>query len=115
MDPGLEAVRLPQMREPAPGEDEGVLQRVLGEPRVAQDPVGDRVERVADLVHQDGERLSVAPPGPLDEVSIHLDLRVRRGREAAITHYDGRSAPNVQIDSVVRRRLKVRRGPCHRK
>ncbi len=31
MDPGFEPVRLPQMRDPAPGEDEGVLQRVLGE------------------------------------------------------------------------------------
>ena len=71
VDPGLEALGLPQVRQPPPGEDEGVLQRVLGEPRVAQDPVGDRVERVADLVHQDGERLSVAPTGPLDEVSIH--------------------------------------------
>ena len=63
------------MRDPAPGEDEGVLQSVLGESRVAQDPLGDRVERVADLVHQDGERLTIAPTGLLDEVSIHLDLR----------------------------------------
>ncbi len=71
MDPRLEPVRVPKMREPAPGKDEGVLQRVLGEARVAQDPEGDRVENVADLVHQDGERLSVAPTGLLDEVSIH--------------------------------------------
>ena len=61
MDPRLEAVRFPQVRDPAPGEDEGVLQRVLGETGVAQDPMGDRVERVADLVHQDGERLTIAP------------------------------------------------------
>jgi hypothetical protein len=27
-------------------------------------------------VHQDGERLTVAPTGLLDEVSIHLDLQV---------------------------------------
>ena len=39
MDPGLEALGLPQVRDPAPGEHEGVLQRVLGETRVAQDPV----------------------------------------------------------------------------
>ena len=80
MDPGLEALGIPQVRQPAPGQDEGVLQRVLGEPRVAQDPVRDRVERVADLVHQDGKRLSVAPTGPLDEVSIHLDPSIRRDR-----------------------------------
>ena len=58
-----------------PGEHEGVLQGVLGEARVAQDPIGDGVERVADLVHQDCERLPIAPPGPLDQVSIHLGLR----------------------------------------
>ena len=75
MDPRLEAVGFPQVRDPAPGEHEGVLQRVLGETRVAQDPLGHRVERVADLVHQDGERLTIAPTGLLDEVSIHLDLR----------------------------------------
>ena len=75
MDPRLEAVGFPQMREPAPGEDEGVLQSVLGETGVAQDPLGHRVERVADLVHQDGKRLTVAPTGLLDEVSIHHGLR----------------------------------------
>ena len=76
MNPRLEPVNVPKFRDPAPGKDKGVLQRVLGEARVAQDPEGDRVENVADLVHQDGERLSVAPTGLLDEVSIQpLDLQ----------------------------------------
>jgi len=76
VDPRLEAVRVPKLRKPAPGEDEGVLQRILGESRVAQDPLGDRIQAVADLMHQDGERLSVSPSGLLDEVSIHMDLTV---------------------------------------
>ena len=71
MDPRLEVLRLPQVRDPAPGEHESVLQRVLGQTRVAQDPVSHRVELIADLVHQDGERLTIAPTGLLDEVSIH--------------------------------------------
>ena len=75
MDPRLESVGFPQVRDPAPGEHEGVLQRVLGETVVAQDPLGDRVELVADLVHQDGERLTIPAAGLLDEVSIHLGLR----------------------------------------
>ena len=83
MDPRLEALGFPQVRDPAPGEHEGVLQRVLGETRVAQDPLSDRVERIADLVHQDGERLTIAPTGLLDEVSIHLDLRSAATRLAA--------------------------------
>ena len=63
------------MREPLPGQDEGVLQSVLSGTAVPQDPEGDRVEDVTDLMHQDGERLTVAPTGLFDEVSIHPDLR----------------------------------------
>jgi hypothetical protein len=71
MDPRFELLGIPEPGQSPPGEHEGVLQRVLGETRVAQDPVGNRVERVTDLVHQDGERLAISLPGPLDEVSIH--------------------------------------------
>ncbi len=71
MDPRFELVRIPEPRQSPPGEHEGVLQRVLGETRVAQDAVGNRVERVTDLVHQDGERFAISRAGPLDEVSIH--------------------------------------------
>src|SRR4029079_3108148 len=78
MDPRLETVGVPRPRELPPGEDEGVLQRVLGEARVAQDPERNRIERVADLAHKDADRLNVAPKGLRDEVSIHLDLRLPR-------------------------------------
>jgi hypothetical protein len=71
MDPHFESSGVPELGESPPGEHESVLQRVLGETRVAQDPVSNRVERVADLVHQDGERLAITLSGPLDEVSIH--------------------------------------------
>ena len=92
VDPCLEAIRVPKLRKPAPGEDEGVLQRVLGETRVAQDPVGDRIEAVADLVHQDGECFSVSLAGLFDEVSIHVDLRSPRPSWPRTTHYDGGSS-----------------------
>ncbi len=58
--------------------------------RVAQDPVGDRVEQIADLVHQDRECLSIAVTGPFDEVSIHLDLLSPVPGWLRTTHYDGR-------------------------
>jgi hypothetical protein len=84
VDPRLEAVRIAQMRELPPGEHEGVLQRVLGQTAVAQDPMGNRIELIADLVHQDGERLAITRAGPLDEVSIQpLDLRVAAAPLAA--------------------------------
>ena len=96
MDPGLETIRLPQLRQPAPGKDKGVLQRILGQTRIAQDPVGDRVERVADLVHQDGERFTICPTGPLDEVCVHLTSD-RGNRVAAINQSDWQQTRNVQI------------------
>jgi hypothetical protein len=68
------------MREPPPGVDEGVLQRVLGETAVAQDPVGDRIQRITDLVHQDGERFMVTATRTLHEVSVHLGPSMRRSR-----------------------------------
>ena len=66
-----------------PGEHEAVLQRVLGESRIAQDALRDRVERVTDLVHQDGERLAIAAPSLFDEDPIHLDPPGRRDHMAA--------------------------------
>jgi hypothetical protein len=66
VDPGLEPIRIAKVRDPTPGENEGVLQRILGEAGVAQDPLGNGEKRVADLMHQDGERLTITLPGPLD-------------------------------------------------
>ena len=103
MDPGLEAVGIPELWQPAPGEHEGALQRVLGEARVTQDPVGDREERVADVVHQDGERLTIGPSGPLDQVSVHLDLRRsrRKGPQSVrLTASELRSVHGDRLSSV---------------
>ena len=83
MDPGLEALRIPQPRHLAPGQDEGVLQRVLGQSRVAQDPLCDRLERSTDLVHQDGERLTIAVTGLLDEERVHIDPSITATSMAA--------------------------------
>ena len=85
MGPRFEAIGVPQMRELPPRRDQGVLQRVLGEIRVAQDPVSDRVEAIADLMHQDSERLPVAPPGPVDKISITVASRWCRASVARFT------------------------------
>jgi hypothetical protein len=72
--PGVEAVDVPQMRELPPDGDESVLQDVLGEAWISQDPPCDAEQGVADLVHQIRERLLVARLSPFDEVSVHLTL-----------------------------------------
>src|SRR4029450_12634613 len=97
VDPGFEAIVIPQPREASPSKNEGVLQCVLGESGVAQDPERNRVERVADLVHQDGERLSVAPTGPRYEVSIDLDLRSPRPEWPRSPCLTEAILPNVQV------------------
>ena len=45
--PRDEAVRVSEVRELAPRADQGLLERVLRQPRIAQDPLGDRVQPVA--------------------------------------------------------------------
>ena len=71
MAPRLEPVEVTEARQLPPGQDEGVLERVLGHARVAQDAEGDRVELVAHLVDQDRERLTVAVPRHVDQVPVH--------------------------------------------
>jgi DNA-binding CsgD family transcriptional regulator len=88
-DPGFEAIGVSELRYPAPGQHEGVLQRVLGETRVAQDSLSHRIEAVADLVHQDCERLAIALASPLDQVSIHPETSGHHGKRPRTTHYDG--------------------------
>ncbi len=52
------------MREPPPREHEGALQRVLGQTRVAQDPVGDRVMPTTDT-HPERRRLYFMDPATM--------------------------------------------------
>jgi hypothetical protein len=106
MDPGFETLGVTEFWDPAPGEDQGVLQSVLGKTRVAQDPVGDRIEDVADLVHQDGERLSIAPTGLLDEVSIHPSTSDCRLGGRGLPTMTGGDGSNVQRPTVALRRSR---------
>ena len=73
--PSLEAVGLSQVRELPPDRQQGVLQHVLGETGISEDPPGDAQEGVADLVHQICERVLVAGAGSLHHVSIQPTLR----------------------------------------
>jgi adenylate cyclase len=98
MDPRLETVGIPQLGYPTPGQDEGVVQRVLGKTAIAQDPLRHREQRVTDLVHQDCERLAIARSSPLDEVSIHLDpSETSRAWRPGLPTMTGRLKRNVQM------------------
>jgi hypothetical protein len=72
-DPGVEPIRVAQPRKLTPGGGEGVLQGVLGEMGIAQDPRRDRVQPVAGLRDQVPECLAIAAHRPLDDLShTHL-------------------------------------------
>ena len=70
--PDIEAVRIAEPRQLAPGDHQRLLQRILGPIDVPEDPLCEREEPVAIRPGQDGERLPVTVLRLLHEVAIHL-------------------------------------------
>lgn len=71
MKPRLEPIEVAQRRELTPHMDEGHLDGVLGQARVAEDPVGNEDAPVADLANQGAEGLLVALPCLIHDRSKH--------------------------------------------
>ena len=67
MEPDLEALGVAQPREFAPGEEECLLDGVLGPLHVPEDPVRDGVAAITVQVDELGEGDLVALPRPLDQ------------------------------------------------
>ena len=82
MEPGVEAIDIPERRQLAPGEHEGLLDGILGEPEIAQDPIRDREEPPGRQADQGFERPIIARRGVLHELS----LRACRG--CHLTEYE---------------------------
>ena len=71
MEPDLEALRVAESRELTPGEEERLLDGVLGPLAIAQDPIGDGVAAVTVEVDQVREGAFVAPHRLLDQPRSH--------------------------------------------
>ena len=71
MEPDLEALSVAQPWEFAPGEEECLLDGVLGPLDIAQDPVGDGVATVTVQVDQLGKGDVIALPRSLDQPRSH--------------------------------------------
>ena len=69
--PGIEASRVAELRKVLPDGEQRLLRRVLGEVEVAQDPVRDRVESVADGDSEAREGLLITALRPSDQIGIH--------------------------------------------
>jgi len=69
--PAVEAVRVRELRQVPPDQDDRLLGRILGQMEVAKDPVGDREETRIDRVGDLGERRLISPLRLLDQPSLH--------------------------------------------
>ena len=96
MEPRVEALRVAERREVAPGPDQRLLRRVLGSMRVAQDPVREPVAAVDAVGRQGRERLLVAAHRPLHQPDAHRDPSVSRGPSRRVTEYGAASRRFVQ-------------------
>ena len=52
MEPGVESVRIAEVRQVTPGDHQRILQGILGPIDVAEDPLGDRKESVLPSADQ---------------------------------------------------------------
>ena len=74
LEPGVEAVRIAETGQLAPGDHQRLLHGILGPSDVPEDPLGDRHEPVTVRPGQDGEGLPVTALGLLDEVAIQATV-----------------------------------------
>lgn len=71
MEPGIPGTGITQCAEVPPGQEEGILDRVLGAIPIAKDEASDAGEPVERELHQLREGIEVPVPGPYDDVSLH--------------------------------------------
>jgi hypothetical protein len=87
MDPGVEAVRIAEVRQVPPGDHQRVLQGILGPIDIPEDPICDREETVTATLDQVDERRLISSLGRLDEVAIHRMLPAVAPVGDAVHHY----------------------------
>jgi hypothetical protein len=72
VEPRFETGRVTQGAQLGPGRDQGGLDGVLGQVKIAEDPYRDRQASIADRARQRVERFRVAPLCLLDQFVLHL-------------------------------------------
>lgn len=73
--PGVESVRIAELRQVTPGDHQRVLQSILGPIDIPEDPVCNREQSIAARLDQVDERRLISSLGCLDEVAIHFHHR----------------------------------------
>ena len=118
VEPGVEAIRVAQRGQHAPGPDERVLDGVLGLIGIPEDEPGGGIQAGDRGGCQLGEGVMIAFPRPLHEVSLHVAPRRWHGRSTVLAEYGEASYGNRSIAKVRdrfgarrRRRTGTIRGP----
>ena len=109
--PGVEALRIAEARQVAPGMDECLLHGILGHVTVSEDQACDREEAVGGVDRERLEGAVITALGRLDEASIHPGPSGRRPTWSP-EPYDGPVGGTVQNQSVPRQ--DARRGLSRR-
>ena len=94
MEPRLEAGRVAQGSELAPGRDQRGLDGVLRQVEIAEDPHRDRQASVADHARQGVERFRVAPLRLADQLVVHPSLHSVAIGPSGTDHH-GRAFPGA--------------------
>ena len=71
--PGVEAIRITESRQIAPGTDEALLNRILGQVRVPEDQPGSCVQPPEGAIDELGKGVMIAMLRPVDELSLIHD------------------------------------------
>lgn len=96
--PGFQAAVIAQRGQLAPRDQEGLLDRVLRSAGVAQDPIRDGVEPIAELRDERRERFLVAPLRTIHEVWAH-----RASCTARLLNMSSEGAKMLKISTTGRR------------
>ena len=95
VEPGVPRVGVPKRADVAPGEDQRVLDRILGAVSVAKDQGGDAMQPGIRGSHQDRERLVVAGLCSFDERSLHVATGFGAAHSAALYTLRGTGWPET--------------------
>jgi len=98
-DPGrprLEPLRIAKAGQLAPGNDQGLLDRVVGEIDVPEDPSRGPEQPVGMGAHEDGEGVPITALSQFHEVAIHPGHRWCAPDVSASTRPEGGRRPSVQ-------------------
>ena len=111
MEPGVEAIRITEPRQIAPGANETVLNGVLRQLGIAKDQASGRVKPSKGAVDQHGEGVVIASPRSIDKLRLVQGRLGRAHRVVFPTGYGVRIRRNVHRHAGSTRPMPIVQSP----